>query len=396
MTNNREQQYPLGSRVRLADLSRNPYPILKELQTHEPLSWIPEQRLWFVTRRADMLAMLLDSASFTVVSPHSLLADTLGPTMLSTDGEAQRRLRQPFNAPFAPKQVQAHMTAAIAAQTNDLIDQFISKKQADLKTDFADRLALWTVTSMLGLPIHDFPTFRGWFTDIAHALGNFTHDPAIRQRGQQAAAAFGVYARPHLERMRRSPDGSVLCSVLQSFEPLTEEELLSAARVIIFGGLETTAAMFANTIWALLTHPEQFAAVRANPALLPQAIEEALRWEPPVQTCTRHVARPAIIQGVELEPGETVQCLVGAANRDPAHFSDPDTFDITRENARDHLSFAIGRHFCLGAALARLEGEVGLGILFERLPNLRLDPERPSAPVGHEFRSPPALHALWD
>ncbi|HEY7123867.1 MAG TPA: cytochrome P450 [Ktedonobacterales bacterium] len=395
MTNKREQRYPLGSQVQLADLSRNPYPILKELQAHEPLSWIPEQRLWFVTRRADMLAMLLDSASFTVVSPHSLLADTFGPTMLSTDGESQRKLRRPFNAPFAPNYVQAHMTEAIAAQANCLIDQFIGEKQVDLKTAFADHLALWTVTSMLGLPIHDFPTFRGWFTDIAHALGNFINDPAIRQRGQQAAAAFGDYALPHLERMRRSPDGSVLCAVLQASEPLTEEELLSAARVIIFGGLETTAAMFANTVWALLTHPEQFAAVRANPALLTQALEESLRWEPPVQTCTRHVARPAMIQGVELEPGETVQCLVGAANRDPAHFTNPDLYDIARQNARDHLSFAIGRHFCLGAALARLEGEIGLRILFDRLPDLRLAPERPSAPEGHEFRSPPTLYALW-
>ncbi len=167
-------------------------------------------------------------------------------------------------------------------------------------------------------------------------------------------------------------------------------------RVIVFGGGETTAAMLANTLWALLIHPAQYAAVRTNPALLPQAIEEALRWEPPVQSCTRFVTRPVVVQGIALSPGEMVQCMVGAANRDPEHFTDPDVFEPSRANARDHLSFATGKHFCLGAALARLEGEIGLRLLLERLPGLRLDAARPISPQGHEFRSPPTLHVQWD
>jgi hypothetical protein len=116
--------------------------------------------------------------------------------------------------------------------------------------------------------------------------------------------------------------------------------------------------MLTNTVWALLSHPSQYKAVLSHPHLLTQAIEEALRWEPPVQSCTRFVMRPVVVQGVELAPGEMVQCMVGAANRDPEHFTDPDAFDLERANARDHLSFATGKHFCLGAALARLEGEV--------------------------------------
>ena len=199
----------------------------------------------------------------------------------------------------------------------------------------------------------------------------------------------------HLERLRREPDGSVLAAVASSGE-LSNEEILAAARVIVFGGVETTAAMLANTLWALLSHPSQLAAVRADPALLPQAIEEALRWEPPVQSCTRFVTRPVVVQGVALSPGEMVQCMVGAANRDPEHFTEPDAFDLRRPNARDHLSFAIGKHFCLGAALARLEGEIGLGILLEQLPGLRLDPTQFSSPRGHEFRSPSTLQVRWD
>jgi cytochrome P450 len=395
MHDDRSTRFPLGSRVQLETLSHDPYPVLKALQKREPISWVPEAQAWFVTRRADCLAILLDSAIFSVASPASLLEDTLGQTMLSTDGTRQRQLRQPFNGPFSPREVQTHMADTITSYVHDLIDGFAAQGQVDLKSAFADRLALWTVMTVLGLPIHDFPTVRGWFTDIAHALGNFARDPEVRERGRAAAAAFGDYAAVHLERLRREPDGSVLAAVASSGE-LSDEEILAAARVIVFGGLETTAAMLANTLWALLSHPIQHEAVCANTAQLPQAIEEALRWEPPVQSCTRFVTRPVVVGGVSLSPGEMVQCMVGAANRDPQHFTDPDVFDLERVNARDHLSFAIGKHFCLGAALARLEGEIGLRLLLERLSGLRLDTTHPSTPRGHEFRSPPTLHVRWE
>ncbi len=395
MRDDRIDRFPVGSRVRLEELSRDPYPVLKALQEREPVSWVPELQAWFVTRRADCLAILLDSATYSVASSASLLEDTLGQTMLSTDRARQRQLRQPFNGSFASRQVHAHMAAPFAAYVHHLIDAFAARGQVDLKSAFADPLALWTVLTVLGLPIHDFPTVRDWFTDIAHALGNFVRDPKVRERGRVAASAFGAYAAAHLERLRREPDDSVLAAVASSGD-LSDEEIIAAARVIVFGGLETTSAMLANTLWALLSHPAQHVAVRANLDLLPQAIEEALRWEPPVQSCTRFVTRPVVVQDVALSPGEMVQCMVGAANRDPQHFTDSDLFDLRRTNARDHLSFAIGKHFCLGAALARLEGEIGLRILLESLPGLRMDPAQPSRPRGHEFRSPPTLHVQWD
>jgi cytochrome P450 len=395
MRDDHSVRFPLGSRVQLETLSRDPYPVLNMLQEQEPVSWVAESQAWFVTRRANCLAILLDSTTFSVASSASLLEDTLGQTMLSTDGTRQRRLRQPFNGPFAPREVQAQMTAPLTSYVSSLIDAFAARGQADLKSAFADRLALWTVMTVLGLPIHDFFTVRSWFTDIAHALGNFTRDPEVRERGRAAASAFGDYAAVHLERLKREPDDSVLAAVASS-GALSDEEILSAARVIVFGGLETTSAMLTNTLWALLSHPDQHTAVRANPALLPQAIEEALRWEPPVQSCTRFVARPVVVQSVALSVDEMVQCMVGAANRDPEHFTDPDVFEPLRTNARDHLSFAMGKHFCLGAALARLEGEIGLRLLLERLPGLCLDSSQPSSPRGHEFRSPPTLHVQWD
>jgi len=395
MSDDRHRRFPLGNGVRLETMHHDPYPLLKALQEQEPISWVSELGAWFVTRRSDCMAILLDSTTFSVNSPYSLLEDTLGQTMLSTDGARQRQLRQPFNGPFALKEVRTLMAVPIATYVYDLLDMFCASGQADLKTAFADRLALWTVMTVLGLPIHDFSTVRGWFTDIAHALGNFAHNSSVRERGCAAAAAFGAYVTPHLQRLRCEPDHSVLATIASS-STLSDEEVLAAARVIVFGGLETTAAMLVNTLWALLSHPVQLEAVQSDPDLLTQAIEESLRWEPPVQSCTRFVTCPVVVHGVELAPGEMVQCMVGAANRDPEHFSNPDVFDVQRTNVRDHLSFATGKHFCLGAALARLEGEIGLRILFEQLPGLHLDLAQPSRPEGHEFRSPPTLHVQWD
>lgn len=392
----RSVDFPLGSVVRLADLSRDPYPIYRQLMAQEPVSWVEEQQMWYITRRQDNLDVIYDTETFTVASTESLLDDTLGTTMISTDGEAQRRLRQPFMPPFLPKAVRQNATRMIEAKANALIDRFVAAGEVELVSAFSDPLASSIVTGVLGLPLEDFAQFRGWYDDIAAALANFIKDAEVRRRGKAAVAAFGEYILGHVARLKTARDHSVLSSLIYDVpHDLSNEEIVSSVILIIFGGLETTAAMFSNTVWALLRHPDQLAEVRADDGLLTNALEEALRWESPVQTATRQATRDTQIAGVQIQKGEVVQCILGAANRDPAHFAEPDLFDIHRPNADDHLAFAIGRHYCLGAALARLEGQIGLRLLFERLPGLRFDPQRPSAPEGHEFRSPKALCLQW-
>jgi len=390
--------FPIGSTVTLKELSGNPYPIYRRLQSQEPVSWIEETQMWFITRREDVLTILADPETFTVNSPHSPIQDTFGTTMITTDGPEQYRLRQPFMPPFLPRALRRSAPAMIERITNRLIDAFIDAGEVDLAWEFSDKLSLYTVTGVLGLPIEDFARFRGWYDNFAVALGNFLGDAEIRTRGHTAFSEFSAFVASHLERLASEPDDSILSLMMNdTSHDLSETEIVSAAALIIFGGLETTAAMFSNTIWALLNHPDQFEAVLQNHDLLNPAIEEALRWESPVQTCTRHVTQLVTIRGVRLEPGQTLQCILGAANRDPAYFTepDPDIFDIRRSNADQHLAFARGKHYCIGAALARLEGEIGLRILFERLPNLRLHPDYASAPQGHEFRSLPTLHVQW-
>jgi cytochrome P450 len=395
MNKNQTEQFPIGSTVRLENLHLDPYPTLARLRELEPVSWIPEFGMWFVTRSDDVEAVLHDIETFTLEADESLLNEIFGRTMISTDGADHTRLRKPFHPPFLPKFVRSEMSATIEARANALIDGFVNAGEVDLAAAWADRLALEVVMLMLGLPIHDHAVVRGWFSQIGVALANIKRDEQVREAGQNAARAFSDFARIHLEHLHTNPDNSILGNLAKAETDLTDTEILEACRVIIFGGLETTAALFLNTTWALLNRPNDFKRVLEQPKLLTNAIEESLRWEPPVQTLTRRATRDVTIRGVDISKGDTLNCMIGAANRDPGKFKNPNEFLLERANAKNHLSFAIGRHFCLGAALARLEAEIGLRVLYERLPGLRLDPNRPCQPRGHEFRSPPELWIRW-
>jgi cytochrome P450 len=396
MNTMRVTPFPIGSTVRLEELQLDPYPVLARLRELEPVSWVPEFGMWFLTRSDDVEAVLHDTETFTLEDDESLLNEIFGRTMISTDGPEHTRLRKPFHPPFLPKFVRSEMSTTIEARANALIDGFVGAGEVDLAAAWADQLALEVVMLILGLPIHDHATVRGWFTQIGLALANIKRDQGVRETGQNAARAFTDFARTHLERLRTNPDGSILGNLAQDANNLTDQEILEACRVIIFGGLETTAALLLNTTWALLNRPEDFKRVLEQPGLLTNAVEESLRWEPPVQTLTRRATRDTQIRGVDIAAGDVLNCMIGAANRDPEKFEHPTEFRLERANAKNHLSFALGRHFCLGAALARLEAEIALRVLFERLPGLRLDPDRPCQPRGHEFRSPPELWIRWD
>ena len=383
----RVMAFPLGASVTLQALADEPYPLFARLQAEEPVTWCPALGMWLVVRWSDAVAVLQNRRDFTVVSERSLLADVIGPMMLSTDGSEQTRLRQPFAATYLPRSI-AGLAEAVAARAEALVSAFAATGEADLQAQFAAPLALGTVLDSLGLPDPDLPVVRAWYADIATALSNYTGDPGVRALGQSAVRAFGEYVRARWAGLR---PGSPLAAAAAA--GLSEAEVLASAAITVFGGLETTAAMLGNTLWALLRHPDQLAAVRADPGLLPRAVDEGLRWESPVQTCTRHANREVEIAGVPVAAGDTVQCMVGAANRDSAHFPQPERFDVRRANADEHLAFGSGRHFCIGAALARLEGAVGLRVLLERLPALEL--VGVGAPAGHEFRSLAALRVRF-
>lgn len=376
-----------------AALDRDPYPILARLRAEAPVAWVEPAGMWFVTRYDDVVEVLRDPVRFTTDAARSTIRDTFGSQMLSAEGEEQRRYKTATAAPFTARAVREQAGPAIESIVARLLDPVEPRGHADLRLELAAPLALETVAVVLGIPARYHPAIREWYDAFAAALANFTWDPELRRRGREAVAAFRAAVGPLLADPRSAPG---LLGALAAADPrlLTDDEILRNALIILFGGIETTEAMILNGAWALLTHPAALEEVRLRPDLLPAALEEAMRWEPAVQTCTRHATGDTTVRGVPIAAGDTVQCMLGGANRDPEVFVDPDRFDIHRANADLHVSFGTGRHFCLGAALARLEARTALAALLARCPGLALDPSAPP-PSGAEFRKPTSLPVVW-
>ncbi len=388
----------LGNSITLNTLSHTPYPTFQQLLATEPVAWVPAFNMWLVTRYADVTAILKDADTYTMVPPphsHNPMQDTFGPMMLSIDGPAHKQIRDVFMEPFRPRQVRDWYTDVIQKIATALTLEIAQQETVDLDSAFSDKLAIYTVVAALGLEVNDIERFRDWYADFGAAIGNLSNDPALRARGQATFAKFRALVIDQIETLRDAPNQSILSGIVHAPDnALTTDQIVSNVALTFFGGVETATAMLSNTLWALLKHPDQLAAVRQTPALLNNALEEALRWEAPVQSAMRFPTRDVRIHGVDIAKGDKLYCMLSAANRDPRVFSNPDVFDIQRPNANKHLSFAYGPHFCFGAPLARLEATLGIATLLQHLPAMQLDAARPSQPIGHEFRAPADLWVI--
>ncbi|MFE9438730.1 cytochrome P450 [Streptomyces sp. NPDC006602] len=383
--------FPLGAATTLAELAEDPHPRLALLRAHEPVSWLPELDGWLVTRRDLAMGVMRDAATFTVDDPRFSTAQVVGPSMLSLDGDAHARHRDPFAAPFRPREVRDGFASSIERETDRLITALEPAGAVDLRRAFAGPLAVAVVTEALGLVGTTAATVLSWYDSIVRSVSDIT---AGLQAGAAGAVAYGQL-RAAVEAT--VADGRGASSLLVSAaERLGLSEVASNAAVLMFGGIETTEAMITNALLHLLSHPGQLVLVRADADLLDGAIEESLRLEPGAAVVDRYATRDTVLGPATIRRGQLVTVSLTGAGRDPAVFPDPDRFDVRRENARLHLAFAHGPHHCLAAHLARLETRIALRRLLERLPALRLDPTRPTAPYGLVFRKPPVLHVLWD
>ena len=403
--NDRAHRYPLGARLTIDALADDPYPVFHELRAAEPVTWAPELGMWLLTRRDDIVRVLADWERFTTDSPASNIRDIFGSHMLTTDGEAQIRYKRRFIGPFRRGKLERNLLGTVESVLDEVMrelkrhtrDPEVSRS-ADLRARVARPLSWRSICRVLGLPEEDGPRLVGWYDRFAAALENFAGDPDVRAAGKEAAREFGDYVTPFLHGEEAVPEGSMIAVLRDRADPdnLSDAEMIANLLIVLFGGIETTESMIGNALWAVLSHPAIARTVVDDPAKIEAVIEESMRWDPAVQSCTRFTTEPVEIRGVQIPANETVQCMLGAANRDPDHFPDPDRFDPDRANAGDHLAFGAGRHFCLGASLARIEAEQALVRVLGGLPGLRLDPSRPTRPHGHEFRTPPAVWVLWD
>ena len=385
-----ESSTPAG-RVTLADLEGDPHRVLARLRAAAPVAWVPVLGAWLVTGYDLAVAVLRDARTFTVDDPRFSTAQVVGPSMLSLDGAPHARHRGPFNRPFRHDEVHARLAAFTRAETGRLVSAIEPLGAAELRRAVAGPLAAAVMAEVLGLGQADPATILTWYDGIVAAV---QAEGAAAGRGTLAdtgTAAFGELAASLREVIARG--GSLLAEVTG---PLAEEEAISNAAVLMFGGIETTEGMIANALLHLLSSPAQLALVLADPGLVPAAVEESLRLEPAAAVVDRYATVGTRLGGAAIQAGDQVTISITGANRDPAVFAGPDVFDVRRANAGRHLAFAHGPHFCLGAHLARLEAQVAVGTLLATLPRLRLDPGYPSAPRGLVFRKPPALRVQWD
>jgi cytochrome P450 len=380
-------RYPIGTSATVEELTADPHPLLARLRATEPVSWLPALGGWLVTRHDLARAVMRDSAAYTVDDPRFSTGRLIGPSMLSLDGDAHTRHREPFARTFRPAETRARFTAFVQAEAGRLVAGLRPAGRAELRADLAGPFAVSVVARALGLSDTDATTIRSWYETLVAAVSAIT-------AGRQAAVpgAYGLLRARVEEAIENGRPGSLLAEVAGRPEGLTTAEIVADAAVLMFGGIDTTEGMITNAAAHLLGHPGQLALVRADPGLLAAAVEESVRLEPSASVIDRYATRDVRLGGAEIAAGDLVRVSIAGANRDPDIFADPDRYDIRRDRADRHLSFARGPHFCFGAHLARLETTTALRTLLD-LPDLRL--ESTAGPVGLVFRKPTAVHVRW-
>ena len=369
----RRQAFPAGAAVTLADLEdAGREHVLDELREREPVTWLPALRGWLVTAREPARQILLPKSGATVEAEQNMVRASLGRMMLTVDGVEHERYRQPFEAPFRAREVEREFGAPIREFARELIGRI--GEETELTEAFAAPFAVGVAAQVIGLPLDDVPRIDGFYAVFAGAM-EYTGDPEPLAQADVARAELTALL---IEGLARS-------KVVEESD-LTPEQVAAQLRVVMFGAIETIQASVLTTLMLLIQHPEAMAEVRADRALLAGAVDEAIRWMPPVAFTERWTREPVTLAGVEIREREFIGVSVIAANRDPSVFPDPLRYDIHRANARHGLSFSSGEHHCLGVHLARMQTVIALEEMLDAWPSIDLVSVTP--PSGFAFRRP--------
>ncbi len=381
-----DRRYPLGAALTLEQLDADPYAALTRLRVREPVSWVPVLGGWLVTRRDLCIEVMRDAERFTVDDPRFSTAQVVGPSMLSLDGAEHARHRDPFARVFLKPEAKVRFAARIQEDARRLVAALAPSGTAEIRRDLAGPLAVSVVTSALELVDADAGVLLEWYDQIVAAVDQ------VSVGGQ-----VSLTARAAVDDLARTVDatvgrgGGVLAGATDT---LTSAEIASNAAVMLFGGIETSEGMTASLFWHLLSDPRQLDAVRRDRTSGARAVEESLRLEPAASRVDRYATADTELQGARIRRGDLVIVSLTAANRDPAAFTDPDRFDLTRTDSKSHVAFAYGPHACVGVHLARLETLAALDAVLDGWPDVRMDPGSTS-PTGLIFRKPKSLHVSW-
>ncbi len=363
----------------------NPYPLYHRLRSEDPVHWDPFLHAWVVTRYSDVINIFQHFSANRTPTPEQLtalglssltpLAEVMVHQMLFLDPPMHGRVRGLASKAFTARRVEVLRTH-IHEVTKSLLDAVQDRGHMDILKDFAIPLPAIITAEMLGVPTSDWPQLTVWSADFAQVLGNFQHNPERAPQVIKSLEAMIAYFRAAIKEQQQHPRDGLINALLNAEidgDRLTEEEVVANTIVTMVGGQETTTNLIGNGILTLLRHRDQMEKLKADLTLIPSAVEELLRYESPSQHTARLAPDDVMLGEKLIRKRQAVIAVMGAANRDPERFPDPDRLDICRHDNR-HVAFAWASHFCFGAPLARIEGQAAFEHIVRRMPNLELEP----------------------
>jgi cytochrome P450 len=387
------------------EVRANPYPFYSQLRDHAPIHWDEEMGFWVFTRYADIASLYTDdrfSRAQGLMRGFERLPESekriaepvyhsFSKTVFYADPPYHTHLRGLMNHAFTPRRIE-QLRPYVQQVVDDLLDVAQSKGEMDIIHDLAYPLPVMVIAELLGLPASDRARFKEWSDDIFAILGTVRKkSQLLLERAAQSLEEMTDYVKSLSQKRRENPHDDLLSALLletdhdeslphttrgpihesSSFSTLTEAELVANVNILLSTGHETTTHLIGNGVLNLLQHPDQLQKLKGQPPLLTSAIEEILRYDNPVQITYRSAVADAQLNGNLIRKGDLVNTIIASANRDPERFTDPDRFDITRNEGR-HLSFGLGIHYCIGAPLVKMEAEVVFSTLLHRFPKMRL------------------------
>jgi cytochrome P450 len=363
----------------------DPYPLYERLRREDPVHWDPYLHAWVVTRYADVITVLHDFSAARTPTPEQLsaiglskltpLARVMVKQMLFLDPPSHSRIRGLAACAFTPARVAA-LKNRIQQLADELLDKVASSGRMDVLADFAEPLPAIVTSELFGVPTEFALQLKTWSAKFAEMLGNFQHNPDRIPSMLDTIENLTEFFRKAVEDQKKKPCPGLVHSLVKAEvegDRLTEEEIIANCIITLVGGLETTTNLIGNGMLTLLCHPDEMRRLRNDPALIVSAVEELLRFESPSQHTARLAPADLELGGKAIRKRQAVIAVMGAGNRDPERFADPNRLDLTRQDNR-HLAFGWAAHFCFGAPLARLEGQVAFATLLSRFPNITLEP----------------------
>jgi cytochrome P450 len=386
----------------------DPYPLFKRLRDADPVHWDSFLHAWVVTRYEDVVNVMLRCSADRTPTPQQLeamgmvaelqpIAQVMVKQMLFMDAPAHTRLRALCASAFTPARVAA-LKRHIQEIADQLIDSVIDSGCMDVIADFANPLPAIVTAELFGVPVEDHQDLKDWSTDFAEMLGNFQHNPDRARRVLSSTERLLDYFQRAIREQEKNPRPGLVNSLMNAEvdgSRLTEEEIVANLIVTMVGGQETTTNLIGNGLVSLLKNPDQLELLKNDSSILSSAVEELLRYESPSQHTARLAPEDMVLGGKQIQKRQAVIAVFAAANRDPERFPEPDRLDLRRTDNR-HVAFAWGAHYCFGAPLARMEGQIAFETMLRRLPGIQLEPQELAWRENLGLRGLKALFVTFD